>query len=315
MNDRPLVTVVIPTWNRRPFIAEAVGSVIAQTYQHWELIVVDDGSTDGTAEWLRTLEDPRVRVLSLAHTGHIGQLRNRGAAAGTGEFIAFLDSDDAWLPQKLEAQVKALRDSGAGWSYSRFGLMDAHGHTIPLAPDKLRLLSGNIIREMLTFSLSVCTPTIVVRRDLFEAAGGFSEDRRVAVGEDYELYLRIAARAQAIAVPEILARIREHSGRTTRGHADSYAIAALICELFLASNPEPSHARLARRVWTRKLADGGAKCLSTGEFTRAARLFGRSARHGANAIDWARALARGVRDGLLRRHTSGNGGIRPSSDG
>src|SRR5262245_24174957 len=144
MTQAPLVTVVIPTWNRRDFVRETVKSVIAQTYPHWELIVVDDGSTDGTSEHLNALDEPRLRVLPAPHSGHLGQVRNRGAAAGSGELIAFLDSDDLWLPEKLALQVKALQASGAGWCYSRFDLMDVDGRAMPLDADYFRLLSGDI---------------------------------------------------------------------------------------------------------------------------------------------------------------------------
>src|SRR6266446_6353562 len=120
LSETPLVTVVIPTWNRLPLLEEAVASVIVQTHSYWELIVVDDGSTDGTADRLRAFGDRRVRVVVLRHIGNIGRLRNIGAAAGSGEFIAFLDSDDVWLPRKLELQIGALRDSSAGWCYTGF---------------------------------------------------------------------------------------------------------------------------------------------------------------------------------------------------
>jgi hypothetical protein len=291
----------MPTWNRLAFVEEAARSVMAQTHRHWELIVIDDGSTDGTADRLRALKEPRIRVLPGAHMGHIGRLRNRGIAAGTGEIIAFLDSDDVWMPHKLEVQLEALRESGAGWCYSSFEMMDAEGHPIPLPGEKIQLASGNIVRQMLTFSVSVKTPTVIVKREVLEAAGGFSEDARLILGEDYELYMRFARHAHAAAVPEALARVREHRGRTTAMPYDPYQIKPLIYELFITSGADASHARLARRLLARSLADAGAHKLSAGELRPAARLFGRSLRHGVDAIHWARALARGIRDGVFRR--------------
>src|SRR5262245_14928653 len=117
----------MPTWNRLPFVEEAARSVIAQTYPHWELIVIDDGSTDGTAERLAARDDARIRVLPAAQVAHSAQLRNRGVGAGSGELIAFLDSDDGWMPRKLEVQLNALRESDAGWCYSSFALMEVDG--------------------------------------------------------------------------------------------------------------------------------------------------------------------------------------------
>jgi glycosyltransferase involved in cell wall biosynthesis len=300
LNESPLVSVVMPTWNRLPFVEEAARSVIAQTYRRWELVVIDDGSDDGTAERLNGLNDSRIKVLSSPHVGHIGQLRNRGVAAASGELIAFLDSDDVWMPRKLEVQLRAIRESGAGWCYSSFEMMDANGRPIPLPSDKIHLPSGDIVREMLTFWASVKTPTVVVKRDVFEAAGRFSQSPRLRVGEDYELYMRFALRSPAIAVAERLARIREHQGRTTAmGHHDPYELKQLIYEVFLASCTDTKYTRLARRLLARNLADAGAHRLSAGKLKLAAMLLGQSARHGVDVKYLARAFARGMRDRLL----------------
>src|SRR5437588_8447788 len=102
-----------------PLIMEAIGSVMAQTYSNWELMVVDDGSTDDTVTAIRAIIDPRIRVIELHHTGHMGILRNTGVEKGFGEWIAFLDSDDTWLPKKLEIQVSALQTTGNRWCYGK----------------------------------------------------------------------------------------------------------------------------------------------------------------------------------------------------
>jgi glycosyltransferase involved in cell wall biosynthesis len=299
VSENPLVTIVMPTWNRLPYVEEAAKSVMAQTYRHWELIVIDDGSSDGTAERLNALKEPRIRVLSSPHAGHIGQLRNRGAAAGSGEFIAFLDSDDVWLPRKLELQLEALRESGAGWCYTGVQLTDATGRPLPMRPEHFQPLSGDIVRELLMFKATVATPSVLVRRSLFEAAGGYSEHPFLVVNEDYELYMRLALRAPTVAVPDALVRVRKHTGNTRESDSEWHARRVLIYELFLACNPEARQARLARRLRARNFADSGAKLLSAGKLGRAAKLFARSAWNGAHIKDWARALARGIRDGLM----------------
>ena len=301
----PLVTVVIPTWNRLPLVEDAVRSVIAQSYAQWELIVIDDGSTDGTAERLGAIGDTRIKVLSAPRVGHLGTVRNRGAAAGAGALIAFLDSDDLWLPRKLELQVGAMGETGAGWSYARFELMDQAGTTTKLPREAFHLKSGDIVAEVFAFKLTMQTSTLVVRRELFDAAGRFSEDPRVYnLGEDYELYMRLALRAPAVAHDETLARIRRHAGNTSATRSkDSLELIARIYEVLLKSELDAKTARLATRLWTRSLADVGAQELTAGRLGRAAAYFGRSARHGADARDWARALARGIRDGGLRLAT------------
>ena len=109
----PLISVVIPTYNRVTLLQKSVSSIVAQSYSNWELVVVDDGSTDGTADFIRGMGDPRISVLEMPHSGHIGGLRNIGVQAGSGEWIAFLDSDDVWMPNKLELQLEALAKSNS----------------------------------------------------------------------------------------------------------------------------------------------------------------------------------------------------------
>src|SRR2546421_610268 len=101
------VSVILPTYDRLPLLREAVESVRAQTWADWELVVIDDGSTDGTAEYLTELAsvDPRVRVLRRPHRGNPARLRNEAVAASTGEYVAFQDSDDVWEPEKLARQL------------------------------------------------------------------------------------------------------------------------------------------------------------------------------------------------------------------
>src|ERR1700750_1510306 len=104
-SSQPLVTVVIPTYNRLTLVQQAIASVIAQTYSNWELIIVDDGSDDGTREDIISMNDPRIKLLTKPHVGNIAFLRNAGVDEGSGEWLAFLDSDDLWLPRKLETQL------------------------------------------------------------------------------------------------------------------------------------------------------------------------------------------------------------------
>ena len=270
---------MIPTWNRLLLVEDAVKSVIAQTYAHWELIVVDDGSTDGTAEHLEALGESRLRVLSLPQTGHLGQVRNRGAAAGSGELIAVLDSDDLWLPQKLELQIRALADTDAGWSYCGFEMMDVDGQTIPMRAGTFRPLSGRILREVLSYQATCATPTLVLRRTLFEVVGGYCEDARLKTREDHDLTIRLAQKADTIAVPDILVRVRHHPGRTTSNAQSAYEQAALVYEMFLNSNPPDELARVAHRYCARELASAAKQRLSSGHLLQATVLFSRYIDH------------------------------------
>ena len=290
----------MPTWNRLPLVEEAVRSVIAQTYPHWELIVVDDGSTDGTAERLQEFGDSRIRVVRQNHTGNLGALRNRGAAAGSGELIAFLDSDDVWLPPKLDLQVRALLGSQAGWGYARYEMMDANGAAIPMAVGKFRPISGRIVREVLSYQVTAPLTTLIARRDVFDAVGQFSEDMLLVAREDQDLNLRLALRSDVIALPDLLARMRQHQQRTTGDMSDPHERSARVYEVFLASNPPKEFVSVARRYWTRELVYAGRHKLASGRPLQAARLFGLSLVRGAELRLWSGALARGLGDWLRR---------------
>ncbi|MFL5538860.1 MAG: glycosyltransferase family 2 protein [Longimicrobiaceae bacterium] len=300
---RPLVTVVIPTWNRLPLLREAVASVVAQTWPAWELVIVDDGSTDGTAAWVRSLGDPRIRVVELSRCGHVGRLRNAGVRAGSGELVAFLDSDDAWLPQKLEAQVAALRAAGARWCYGRYEVMDAGGRPAPRRAGEFRALSGPIARDLLADRADVFIGTLLLERSLYDEAGGFSEDPRVRRREDWELHVRLAMRADALALDQTLARVRDHGSRTTAGMAETCTLTVATYDAFLGTNPPPELARLARRGRAVHLADAGAEQLARGAWARAAGMFARALLGGVPPGRWARAVVRGAR----ARRRRGNG--------
>src|SRR5262245_28691418 len=149
----PRVSVVVPTFDAEACLREAVRSVFGQTWPDWELIVVDDGSTDGTGAYLAALNHPRVRVISLPHCGNPARVRNAGLAAATGTLVAFLDADDRWLPRKLEMQVSDLvGHPPARWSYTDMSRIDAAGRAEPLPPTvRWRPVSGRILPELLTF--------------------------------------------------------------------------------------------------------------------------------------------------------------------
>ena len=162
---------MIPTYNRVLLLQKAITSILAQTYNNWELVVVDDGSTDGTPQLIKSMTDRRIRVVELQHSGHIGCLRNAGVRAGKGEWVAFLDSDDVWMPEKLELQLHALDKSGAKWSYGNFELMNESGETIPAKAGTYRPLSGWIIKNLLSTEATVTMCSVMVHRSLFDEAG------------------------------------------------------------------------------------------------------------------------------------------------
>jgi GT2 family glycosyltransferase len=296
----PLVTVAIPTYNRLPLLREAVASVAAQTYPRWELMVSDDGSTDGTVEWVRGLGDERVSVVRAPHTGHIGAVRNRGVAAGTGELVGFLDSDDLWFPHTLETMVAALRGSAASWVYGDTELMNEAGETIPMFARGLPPVSGWVVREVLAAEVGVNLGALLVRRELFERVGRFSEDPRLLYRGDHELAVRLAQHGRAAALQQVLMRVREHRGRTTAQLTDLSERTALVYDHFLQGRPAGELARLARRLRAGHLAVAGARRLAQGEYAAGAMLLARSFADHPLSRRWVGGVLRGIR-GRLRR--------------
>lgn len=285
----PAVSVVIPTWNRLPLLLQAVDSVRAQTFADWELIVADDGSTDGSAEAVEALGDPRIRALRLPHGADEGRARNAGVAASSGEWVAFLDSDDLWMPHKLEVQFAASRAAGVRWSYAGAEMMDDNGRPVPFRAGSSRPVSGRIVREVLTFEATVFIGTLMVERALFDEAGGFGEG--LAGRADHDLALRLAERAEALAVAEPLVRVREHPGRMTKETESPHAKSARVYERFVRRNRDPALRRVAQEQLARLLLDGAVHEAEGGRSGRALRLLLRSLRYDPPRADWTRAAS------------------------
>lgn len=220
----PEVSIVLPTYGRLPLLRKAVASVIGQTFSDWELIVIDDGSTDGTREYLEAIDDPRVRSFSLEHRG-ITSARNSGLKFACGNWVAFLDSDDLWLPEKLALQLRQLAAHPAcRWGYTGYLLMDADERPLLRRSALLgRPVSGGILELTLGFKVVPAIQTTLVQRSLIEEIGGF--DETIPILSDYDFSLRLAAHGEVCAMPEALTLIREHAERATSllRDADLYA--------------------------------------------------------------------------------------------
>jgi glycosyltransferase involved in cell wall biosynthesis len=203
----PSISVIIPTYNRWPMLREAVDSVLAQTYRNFELIVVDDGSTDGSAARLARITEP-IRVISQNHRG-VAAARNAGARAAQGRYLAFLDSDDLWRPQKLAAQLAFMSTRPDIAVCQTEEIWVRNGRRVnPKARHKKP--SGDIFYRSLELCL-VSPSAVMISRALFDEMGGF--DEALPVCEDYDLWLRIAVDHSVALLPEPLVVKRG-------GHAD-----------------------------------------------------------------------------------------------
>lgn len=209
----PLVSIVMPTFNRLECLQATLESVFSQTMTNWELIIADDGSGAQTVDYLRRFEDDeRVRLLWLEHSGNPGKARNAGIASACAPYIAFLDSDDLWEPEKLERQLAALRSAvNNRWSYTAFTIVDGDG--IPLASEQNRRWiphGGSIFTEVVRSLASIRTPTVLACTRLVHEAGAF--DEAIDCAEDYDLWMRLALLSPACVVDDSLVRVRRHDG-------------------------------------------------------------------------------------------------------
>jgi glycosyltransferase involved in cell wall biosynthesis len=213
---RPTVSVVLPTFNRLEYLPAAVNSVFAQTFGDWELILADDGSGEATCAYLRALSEQhpgaqsQIQVIWLSHTGNPGIARNAALRKARGEYVAFLDSDDLWMPTKLEVQVAALRSAAdCGWSYTDHIRIDPAGKSINWQRDPRRkLYEGDIVEPLIRLQAGIPTPSVLAERALIERAGGFDEQQ--GLHEDYDLWLRLALLSKVRTLPEPLTCVRRH---------------------------------------------------------------------------------------------------------
>lgn len=225
----PEVSVVIPAFNRAHTIEAAIGSVLAQTFQNFEILVVDDGSTDGTADVVAAIKDERIRLIGRGDNKGAGAARNAGAGHSLGRWIAFQDSDDLWLPDKLSLQVERL-ESHPPVAAVYCGLVVVEP-ALATEPGRAEVryvpaggsayVEGNIFDQLLQENI-VGTPTLVVRRELFQELGGFDTGLRAL--EDWDLALRIAAAGPVgfIDHPLVVQRYSPNSvSRDRRHHCES----------------------------------------------------------------------------------------------
>jgi len=219
--QKGLVSVVIPNYNYAHYLREAVDSVLAQTYPDIEIIAVDDGSTDGSREVIQSYGQ-RITAVLQQNQG-VAAARNNGVAIGKGEFVAFLDADDAWMPEKIERQISAFSQD------ENLGLVHVAVEEINERGDAIRTvtcgLEGNVSSDLLRFDRAVILgggSGLMVTRAVFDEVGGFDEE--LSTSADWDLFYRISSRYSVGFVSETLLRYRIHSsnmhGNITRMEAE-----------------------------------------------------------------------------------------------
>ncbi|MBI9098884.1 MAG: glycosyltransferase family 2 protein [Spirochaetaceae bacterium] len=227
MSYRDLVSVIIPVYNRVKMVHEAIESVLAQSYNNIELIIADDGSTDGTLQSLNKYRTyPNVKIQSLDHCGYPGQVRNSAAGISEGVWLAFLDSDDIWLEDKILKQIEYLSKHREYRFIHTLEKWERRGITVSQRHRKHEK-EGDLFRTSLG-KCEIGPSTVMMDRSLFQSLGGFRDDLEIC--EDYEFWLRITSDYPVAYVDEELVVKRgghddQLSGKY--GHIEIFKIEAL----------------------------------------------------------------------------------------
>ena len=215
MVKNPAVSVIIPTYNRANLVAKAIKSVLSQTYQDFEIIVIDDGSTDNTEEIIRSFKDKRVKYIKKYKENKGSSVaRNIGIKVARGKYIALLDSDDEWLPEKLDKQIKVLQSESpeVGVVYSNLCYIDENGKSM----NKLRnpKKEGYIYEDLFGKNCVGTPSTVLIRKECFHQVGLF--DDLLNAMEDWDMWIRIAKYYRFALIKVPLVKYRLHSNQKTR---------------------------------------------------------------------------------------------------
>ncbi len=210
----PLVTVLMPAFNASPFLREAVDSILAQTLDDFELLVVDDGSSDDTLAILRSYDDPRMRIEALPSNQGVTAALNHGLDLARGHYIVRMDADDISLPARLEQQVRFLVDNPEVGVCG--GSIHGFNDKREFEPPKPRLQRHDGMACTLPFGTVLLHPTVIFRAALF--SGGLRYDPDYPHAEDYELWCRLARITRLAVLPEIVLRYRMHGRSVSSRH-------------------------------------------------------------------------------------------------
>jgi hypothetical protein len=311
MSIEQCVTVVIPTYNRAAFLREAIASVVGQTYTAWELIVVDDGSTDDTERVLEEYaSDPRIRVIRQQQRER-GAARNAGIAAAQGDYIAFLDSDDWWDAGHLAACVAAI-DRAPSSRVAYAGSRQATGPGQLVGRQRLEVLHGHPARDIVRrFDAAGCNASsCIVARDVLEQLGGFNEDLALSGSEDWELWVRLGQRTTFACTGNYTVWLRQHDAMTSRDANRMVAAMQRAMQYVLANEAlAPVVEPVAAEGQSRMQVIIAVNYYASGDMRRARRHLGLAMRHEPYAAirqplllyTWFRTLLGGRLSQTLRR--------------
>jgi glycosyltransferase involved in cell wall biosynthesis len=253
--DTILVSVVIPVYNGALFIKECINSVLNQSYKDFEVIVINDGSTDETLDILNELaqNDLRIKITTIENSGR-AKARNIGITLSNGTWIAFLDADDAWKSNKLEKQLQEAKEVNADFIYSERTWVNKFSEKVE-QPKKYKLPSGNIFEDLIVGNY-ICTSTSLMKKSILLDEKGFNESATFTNVQDYELWLRISCGKKFLALPDELCLYRLHENNAHKNVVNRF-IGLFGCidtmRKLLKKNPQDNVNKLEGKIQEREL--------------------------------------------------------------
>ncbi len=272
MTTQPYVSVVIPTYNHAMLLKKALDSVVAQTFEDWEAIVVNNFSTDNTIEVVNSFDDPRIKIFNFSNNGVIAASRNHGLNEAHGDFIAFLDSDDVWYPNKLQ---KCVEQASAGHQFICHGELwinsDLTQRQVMYGP-----ASSATYKRLLYKGNCISTSTTFIAKSLLNSVQGFDESPKIITTEDYDLWMRLAAKnPRTVFIPEVLGEFHRLAESASSSVLRNFAAELTVLRTHFDAQPQTFINRLRMRN-RYAIAHYGAARQMTNQPGQAIRLFTKS---------------------------------------
>lgn len=291
MTHQSLVSVVVPTYNMARFLPDALSSVLSQTHSHLEVHVVDDGSTDNPREAIAPLMgDPRVHYHWQPNGGQ-GRAKNAGIRASCSDYIAFIDADDLWLPDKLERQLPVFDRPEIGVVYTDFQCIDQHGAFLPTT--RMAPRTGRITNELLIENF-VTGMTSLVRRECFTSVGLFDESLPMAI--DYDLWLRISTKFEFAYLDYVTYLYRSWGGQMSRNFDERLECAITVMRRLLDAHPGLVPPKIENIAWAHTYTYGGDGFAKSGKRKAALRWYLKALRTRPHYLPaWMQVLKLGLR--------------------
>lgn len=241
MKGKPLVSIITPTYNHEKYIAECIESVLAQSYPFWEQIIIDDGSNDKTEDIITSYNDRRIKYIRQEHLGiwALGRAYNKALKASQGEFVAVLEGDDLWPPNKLELQIKALKGTDAVLSWGRAKIIDSRGEALAVIPEDINQyigLSKEQLLGKLLFENPIAACTVVCRKSALLSIGGFKQPSGLPY-VDSPTWLELSLTGEFLPIDAVLGCYRRHGQQVTSFMKTSMIMASCYSIDFFHSLP------------------------------------------------------------------------------